>query len=753
MLESYVVHHEWLERANRGLPPYHSENTADVGFRFTDHYGEWVDLHERLRPPQPAIMSAYSLDDPGDEIGEWAKVHRLREPPPGPLAWLACDGKYFNAFGAVLLKSLEGTAVHLHLMDADESALKLIESTGVECGLSVEKPQADRHYYHAVRFCRFAEDVAFYDRQCWLLDVDAIANGRVDALGSGTSARFRPGRLEPWNQINAAVVGADPSSLPYLRKVGAFINRNRAALHWGIDQLALWCMFLLMRPDIRCLGPKEVDYDYQDDGIIWCNSGAGKFRQLAGDKTDRPKYQARFNALAETVGAKGEARKGKAALRERDFVLAEKHLSRSFELVAAVSPVTPLPPPPANPRNRIGKYLYLPVEVAARDLPSRAWLAGECARRGFDVVLGAAWNMADYKWRDWPPGIVLFKTMNALDATQYHKAKSMAGHQIAVLSEELFSLAPEEWLYRVEIEEQALVLADLICAQGEKSAAILKRITDPKKVVVTGNPRAVENASRETSPNTGKIVVAMMSGTVNGFAPFDEYMEMVFRVLGKTPTGDILRLMREQIAHECKWLPVLLDSIEALRAVYGDRVQVRPHPVEDKTTFGFEVDNRPFHEVLNGASCIVYISGCGTGVEAAIGGVPCVRIGDGGHGLSKDFGRICETPEQVVRAVELALESGTVLADELTEHFAPVTLPEALETLWRRNKYEMDFDLAHAYREQRKIPYVPGEFERNKFPEFTDDEVSAMAGLPVEKLGWGLWTIRSTATSQRTRAA
>ena len=57
----------------------------------------------------------------------------------------------------------------------------------------------------------------------------------------------------------------------------------------------------------------------------------------------------------------------------------------------------------------------------------------------------------------------------------------------------------------------------------------------------------------------------------------------------------------------------------------------------------------------------------------------------------------------------------------------------------------MEFDLAHAYREQRKHGYVPGEFERNKFGEYTDEDVAAMAGLPVERLGWGLWLVRKTA--------
>lgn len=81
-----------------------------------------------------------------------------------------------------------------------------------------------------------------------------------------------------------------------------------------------------------------------------------------------------------------------------------------------------------------------------------------------------------------------------------------------------------------------------------------------------------------------------------------------------------------------------------------------------------------------------------------------------------------------------------------------VTLPKALESLWRRNAYEMDFDLVTAYRKQRTIEYVPGEFERGKFPDYSDEEIQRLVGLPVEKLGWNLWSVRK-APSRNSSAA
>ena len=751
VLQSLIVHNEWYARSQRGLPPYHSVDTDDLGFKFAD-MREYHALAEKFQT-QPKIMGAYSLDDPGDDLGEWAKVHRLREPPDGPLAWLSCDGKYFKLFGAVLLKSLEGSAVHLHLMDADESVLNLIESTGIDCGLSIEKPKADKGYYHAVRFIRFAEDLERYGRQMWLLDVDAVANRSPALLPSGLSMRLRPGRLEAWNQFNACVVGGGPESLPYFRKVGAFINRNREKLHWGIDQLALYCVWKRDPIAIRCLGPKEVDYDYQPDGIIWCNSGSSKFKHIAGDKKDRPKYQERFNALKLEIGADGEGERGKRAMLAGDYAGAKKHFHRAFDMVAAESDVESLDPPPSNPVNRIGKYLYLPVEIAGRELASKAWLAGECARRGFDVLLGATWNMSDYKWRDWPPGIVLFKTMMGMDAQQFWKAKSLAGHQVAVMDEEMLPMTPEARNYQRWCCPQAMTLADLICAPGEKAAAALREFLPAKKVVVTGNPRGIKPSRRSNGNGNGngKILVCTVFPFVNGVQSFARNVDMFFRVMMKTPEGDALEMWREQLDHELRWLPLMLQAIDALREKYGERVFVRPHPSENPDTFGLKRDDVSLADRLSEADCVVYLSSCGTGLDAAMAVVPAVRIGSGSNGISSTFGDDTETVEQVLAQVEKCLAGETAIPALDGIIAKDVTLPVELEKLWRRNAYDVDFDLATAYRKQRNVEYKPGSFERDKFPDIFDDKISDMVGLPVEKLSWNLWSIR--AVSSRRSAA
>ena len=102
--------------------------------------------------------------------------------------------------------------------------------------------------------------------------------------------RIRPARIEPWNQFNACIVGASmtPASLEYFHLVAAYIAyfHKEKLLRWGIDQLAMYGVFADMQdrgraPTLALLGDREVDYDYRDDGFVWCNSGAAKFRHLA----------------------------------------------------------------------------------------------------------------------------------------------------------------------------------------------------------------------------------------------------------------------------------------------------------------------------------------------------------------------------------------------------------------------------------------------------------------------------------------
>ena len=230
-------------------------------------------------------------------------------PHPRGTLYLSCNAMYFHAFALPMIVSLHErspeTPLHMHIMDIDEAgtdhAANILRKLGGDkFSLSVERPGLDgntipgRCYYHAIRFIRFYDLLRELNSPLWLMDVDAVVNRDLGELfdmlnGSDVAMRIRPGRLEPWNQFNACVVGANPTpaSFSYFRFIAAYTAHfyHRDKLRWGIDQLAMYGVFEDMRdrgqaPTLALLGEREVDYNYREDGFIWCNSGAPKFKHL-----------------------------------------------------------------------------------------------------------------------------------------------------------------------------------------------------------------------------------------------------------------------------------------------------------------------------------------------------------------------------------------------------------------------------------------------------------------------------------------
>lgn len=292
-----VVYAEWLARIRRGLMPYHVSTMEECGFHLTTE--EW--LRYKAAAAKAGAMDQWFVryaegerlpgaGYPGHvmETVNW-DVDAPDMPADGPAdavpaIWLGCDAKYEEAFARPLARSLErfGVDIHLHVIG--------------------EHPLGPIHY-HAARFQKLNTWMAENDRPVWMLDVDALANtdpatGLFPLLaGHDVAFRARPGRLEPWNQFNASVVGFNNTSggKRYLWALARYIAAA-GALRWGIDQVAMLCCYESLKPRVKLLDSRAVDYDYQPDGAIWCNSGRNKFDQFKPGHFD-PDRQAYVEAF------------------------------------------------------------------------------------------------------------------------------------------------------------------------------------------------------------------------------------------------------------------------------------------------------------------------------------------------------------------------------------------------------------------------------------------------------------------------
>lgn len=425
----------------------------------------------------------------------------------------------------------------------------------------------------------------------------------------------------------------------------------------------------------------------------------------------------------------------KEYLRTRRFKDAER------TALTVLDGLTTYKPPPIMYSKRvnrvIGRNLYIPIEVAARDLPHRCRLAADAAEEGFRVIFGSPWNIGAHGYGDLPPGIVLLKSLNAIDARQAVLANN-AGHQVAVMSEELIACVPDRDLYDVEIHPITMDVADLVMVHSDAAAAIVREIYPNAPIVTTGTPRAdAAPQSEYQRALQEKIVVCMMSGTINGWGDLPKSLEMSGNVMGKPFTGTMYRRIKEQIKHEIELLPLVLETIDALKAEFGDRVIVRPHPVEDPATFGFKHDPIPFTDRLLSSAVVVFVSGCGCGLEAALYGVPSVRLGDGGAGLSRTLGIPVISPAAAVAQVQ------TANLVEMPETWIkrPNTVIDELVDLFERAGRMKTNHPIDAILDARPAQFHPTPFQKNKFPDYGAATIERYCGRPPRTIGWNMWAL------------
>lgn len=292
-----VVHAEWKHRIDRGLMPYHASTLDELGFGYAA--AEFKRYRTAVMMCPSAQLDAACLDALGGPFTNGTTPdfaaftgHVMSTvdffpppyrdfhpgPPHSPIVWLGHDLKY-NVFARPLMRSI---ASHGDCVGVDQCMIDAHPLGAI--------------WYHAARFIHLWRWMQENDRPVWMLDVDALANRPLSEMfplleGHDVAFRARPGRIEPWNQYNACVVGFNntPAGKAYLHAIAKFIERAAEAnnLRWGIDQVAMLCCLDRSRTKVRLLDDRVVDYGYRKDGIIFCNSGRNKFDQLTPGYVDK----------------------------------------------------------------------------------------------------------------------------------------------------------------------------------------------------------------------------------------------------------------------------------------------------------------------------------------------------------------------------------------------------------------------------------------------------------------------------------
>ena len=302
--------------------------------------------------------------------------------------------------------------------------------------------------------------------------------------------------------------------------------------------------------------------------------------------------------------------------------------------------------PHTSPKS-VGPYLYLPIEIASRELDSRVLLALLGMSFGMEVILGRK-RLLHRNLRHMPKGIVLFKTLTARDAEAMNDANAV-GHGTVALDEEVPGLvATQEGLKWVK--EAAVAASDVILAVGGDHETALRRKfpSHQHKFAVVGNPRwdllrpelrgYYESQAQAIRDRHGRFFLINTNfGGLNNVKGSPDRMLKRLQATGRidmTKPSDV-----DFIAATRQLQAANLAAIKHLVRVLPDRFPehrfvVRPHPNERLDTWQEWTRDVPRVSVVRDGSAAAWIlaaealihTHCTTGVEAFALGKPAVSL-------------------------------------------------------------------------------------------------------------------------------
>lgn len=295
----------------------------------------------------------------------------------------------------------------------------------------------------------------------------------------------------------------------------------------------------------------------------------------------------------------------------------------------------------------LGNIIYLPIELAGRELDSKLLVAAHAISRGLDVVIGDARLMHE-NIGHLRQGIYFLKGMNKIDLAKLVEAKRH-GFLVASIDEEAMAISDDKELL-AGVAPGFLDIVDIPIAQGSFHAKVLARYCPSAKnrITVCGNPRIdlLHERFRAVSEQDA-IVIRERAGpfilinTNFGFVNSDraDYCK-VFAVSLESGYFDIqnpehaLRA-RDSFAIEEVEFQSYSDLIAILSKHYPERSFVlRPHPGENAEVWREHlVGHQNVDMVQKGsvaawalAADLVIHCCCTTGLEAELLGRPTLSF-------------------------------------------------------------------------------------------------------------------------------
>ncbi|MBX7200355.1 MAG: hypothetical protein K1X51_13400 [Rhodospirillaceae bacterium] len=295
---------------------------------------------------------------------------------------------------------------------------------------------------------------------------------------------------------------------------------------------------------------------------------------------------------------------------------------------------------------------YLTVEVKHRDLDPRLLIASHLVKAGISVVVGQQWAIFSNA-AALPPGIVLFKTVNEIQAQNMPNFRSH-GHLTAATDEEVLQCIDDK-CFMVAFSQIAAESCDLFLAQSAAHKDAIERWYPAMagRVEVAGNSRIdllsptgrasfaaeAEDLKREYGPF---VLFNTNFGSINSIWRDLNKVVQIAAIAGAFKPGD--EASTAEFYSLLKWEKRNFDELLALldwtvQEVTSHRIVIRPHPGELAEFWEDRYGKHPRVTVVPRsnphpwimASDLVIHTGCTTGLEAALMDKPSINLMPSDH--------------------------------------------------------------------------------------------------------------------------
>lgn len=167
-----------------------------------------------------------------------------------PVIFAACDGGYFDRFGAGFLKTVAGLGpVHIHIVNPKPGQVAAFRAeAGKDKFLSFENAPAgfsNSRYFACARFFAANAVMQRYGRDMLMLDIDLERLSHLptlfDRIKGADLAYFTMPTLMPWLRHHAALIHLRHSleARSFLTRFAHLLSRQLPGAVWYVDQLCL----------------------------------------------------------------------------------------------------------------------------------------------------------------------------------------------------------------------------------------------------------------------------------------------------------------------------------------------------------------------------------------------------------------------------------------------------------------------------------------------------------------------------------